>query len=48
MVCAAGDRAQAVAFYVDFLGLHPDPSASFHVNLGAQQFHLSVCAVGVP
>ena len=37
-----GDRPKAEAFYVDLLGFTPDPSPSFHVNLGRQQLHLSV------
>jgi catechol 2,3-dioxygenase-like lactoylglutathione lyase family enzyme len=36
-----GNRAQAEHFYVAFLGCTADPSPSFHVNLGRQQFHLS-------
>ena len=36
-----GNRAQAERFYVAFLGCTADPSPSFHVNLGRQQFHLS-------
>lgn len=39
-----GDRSQAEAFYIDFLGLTSDPSPSFHVNLGMQQFHLQLDA----
>jgi hypothetical protein len=40
----AGNREQAEAFYLDYLGLTPDPSSSFHVNLGRQQFHLQLDA----
>lgn len=36
-----GDRRQAECFYISFLGCTADPSPSFHVNLGRQQFHLS-------
>jgi len=36
-----GSRSVAESFYVDFLGCTADPSASFHVNLGRQQFHLN-------
>ena len=35
-----GNRAQADAFYGEFLGCTRDPSPSWHYNLGSQQFHL--------
>ena len=34
------DRGKAEAFYLDVMGMTPDKSGSFHVNLGRQQFHL--------
>mmetsp|Transcript_45176 Transcript_45176/g.109330 ORF Transcript_45176/g.109330 Transcript_45176/m.109330 type:complete len:371 (-) Transcript_45176:408-1520(-) len=36
-----GDLDLAAAFYLDFLGFSRDPSKSFHINLGQQQFHLA-------
>lgn len=36
-----GDKALAQRFYIDLLGCTPDKSASFHVNMGQQQFHLA-------
>ena len=36
-----GSREAAERFYIGFLGCTADPSSSFHVNLGRQQFHLS-------
>ena len=36
-----GSRPLAERFYVDLLGMTPDQSSSFHVNLGQQQFHLA-------
>lgn len=35
------DRKVAEAFYIDVMGMTPDKSTSFHVNLGRQQFHLA-------
>lgn len=36
-----GDLDLATTFYLDFLGFSRDPSKSFHINLGQQQFHLA-------
>lgn len=36
-----GSKTLAEHFYKEFLGLTRDPNASFHVNLGLQQFHLA-------
>ena len=36
-----GSRPLAERFYLDLLGCTKDKSASFHVNLGQQQFHLA-------
>ena len=38
--CSA-DAKVAESFYIDTMGLTPDKSKSFHVNLGRQQFHLA-------
>ena len=37
-----GDRALTDLFFFDLLGCTPDPSPSYHANLGAQQFHLGI------
>jgi hypothetical protein len=37
-----GVEQVAEMFYFGLLGCTPDPNASFHANLGQQQFHLSV------
>jgi len=34
-------RTLAEKFYIDVMGMTPDKSKSFHVNLGRQQFHLA-------
>lgn len=36
-----GSKRKAQEFYLDLLGCTADRSASFHVNLGQQQFHLA-------
>lgn len=36
-----GCKSTAEQFYQDFLGLSRDRDATFHVNLGQQQFHLA-------
>jgi hypothetical protein len=37
-----GERQVAEVFYFDLLGLTRQKGASFHCNLGQQQFHLQV------
>ena len=46
MNLVVGSKELAEHFYQDILGFTRDPTASFHVNLGQQQFHLS--ATGDP
>ena len=41
-----GPKEMANKFYVDFIGMVPEPGRSWHVNLGSQQFHLAAAAPG--
>ena len=42
LIVGGTDRTMAENFYIDVMGMTKDKSKSFHVNIGRQQFHLSV------